>query len=89
MFPMNLADLAPTSEDVTLYDREHFPLYLELIDAIDEGALIDELCADVLHIDPDVDRERAVTCLESHILRARFLEEKDDFKRFMAEYPLC
>lgn len=89
MTPQNLADLAPTSEDVTAYDREHFPLYLELIGAIDEGALIDELCADVLHIDPEADRERAVTCLESHILRARFLEEKDDFKRFVAEYPLC
>src|SRR6185437_14949779 len=65
MIPQNLADLAPTSEDVTPYDREHFPLYLELIDAIDEGALIDELCTEVLRIDPGADRERAVTCLES------------------------
>ncbi len=86
MSPQSLADLAPTSEDVTLYDRDHFPLYLELIDAIDEGALIDELCAEVLHIDPKSDRERAVQCLESHILRARWLEEKDDFKPFMKEY---
>ncbi len=86
MFPKNLADLAPSSQDVTPYDKEHFPLYLELIEAIDDGALIDELCTDVLQIDPKADPDRAVKCLESHILRARWLEEKEDFKRFVAEY---
>ena len=86
MFPKNLADLAPTSEDVTPYDKEHFPLYLDLIEAIDDGALIDELCTEVLQVDPKADGERAVKCLESHILRARWLEEKEDFKRFVAEY---
>lgn len=86
MSSQNLADLAPTSKDVTSYDREHFPLYLELIDAIDEGALIDELCTEVLHIDIEADRERAAQCLESHIVRARWLEKKNDFKRFVTGY---
>jgi len=67
-----LAELAPTANEVTPYDQQHLSLYMDLIEAIDAGALIDELCIEVLHIDPKQNRDRAVKCLESHILRARW-----------------
>lgn len=83
---MLLADLAPTTDELTSYDREHFTLYMQLIDAIDCGALMDELCTELLHIDPAVDRNRAFKCLESHILRARWFT-KDGLKHLEPSRP--
>ena len=79
-----LADLAPSQDELTPYDKEHFTLYIELMDAIDCGALIDELCTDVLHIDPNADRDRAVKCLESHIVRARWFTTMDGLKHLVS-----
>jgi len=79
-----LADLAPTKDELTPYDKEHFTLYIQLMDAIDCGALIDELCTEVLHIDPNTDRDRAVKCLESHIVRARWFTTMDGLKHLVS-----
>jgi len=81
---ISVSDFAPTEDELTAYDKEHFALYIQLMDAIDCGALIDELCTEVLHIDPNADRERAVKCLESHILRARWFTTMAGLKHLVS-----
>lgn len=67
-----LADEVIWSDSFTPYDKAHFTLYIALMDAVREGALMDEMCERLLHIDPFRERERAHKCLESHLKRARW-----------------
>jgi len=65
-------DEVPAEDALTPYDKAHFALYIALMNAVREGALMDEMCERLLHIDPFRDRERAHKCLESHLKRARW-----------------
>ena len=67
-----LADEVAWSDSFTTYDETHFTLYIALMDGVREGALMDEMCERLLHIDPIRERERAHKCLESHLKRARW-----------------
>ena len=67
-----LVDEILWSDDLTAYDKAHFTLYVQLMDAVSAGALMDEMCEKLLHIDPFRERERAHKCLESHLKRARW-----------------
>jgi hypothetical protein len=70
---MTIADAAPTEATVTDYDRTHFPVYLRLLNAAEEGASWQEAARIVLGIDPVADAARAQRAHESHLARARWL----------------
>src|ERR1700758_1658158 len=61
----DVADLAPSGPDLTVYDEEHGITYLRLLDADAEGADWREVSRIVLHIDPDHDPGRARRAFES------------------------
>jgi len=73
--PMNpshdptIADEVPWSEQVTAYDRDHFTVYLRLLDAVSDGASGEEMSRTVLGIDPTNESARAKQALDSHLRR--------------------
>jgi hypothetical protein len=71
----DVADEAPASEAVTVYDEEHIVTYWRLLDANAEKADWKEVARIVLHIDPDREPGRARRAWESHLARARWMTE--------------
>lgn len=79
MSPKNsdpIADIAPSDEHVTDYDRAHFKVYLRMLDAAKEGAEWEEVSRIVLGIDPSREPARARRAYDTHLLRARWLANK-------------
>ena len=70
-----VADLAPNSSVLTGYDEQHLVTYLRLLDADAEGADWQEVARIVLHIDPELEPERARRAWDSHLGRARWMTE--------------
>jgi Uncharacterized conserved protein (DUF2285) len=70
-----VADLAPNSSVLTGYDEQHLVTYLRLLDADAEGADWQEVARIVLHIDPELEPERARRAWDSHLERARWMTE--------------
>ena len=70
-----VADLAPNSSVLTGYDEQHLVTYLRLLDAEAEGADWQEVARIVLHIDPELEPERARRAWDSHLARARWMTE--------------
>jgi hypothetical protein len=68
-----LAKEPPQSPSLTDYDREHFKLYLRLLDAAEEGADWREVVRVVFSLDPDSEPERARRTYEAHLQRARWM----------------
>jgi hypothetical protein len=68
-----VADTAPVEPILTSYDTEHHITYLRLLDADNEGADWKEVSKIVLHIDPELEPERARRAWESHLARARWM----------------
>jgi Uncharacterized conserved protein (DUF2285) len=68
----DVADLAPSGRDLTVYDEEHGITYLRLLDADAEGADWREVSRIVLHIDPEQEPDRARRSYDSHLARARW-----------------
>ena len=48
----DVRDEAPTGNDITPYDEQHYVTYLRLLDATAEGADWQEVARIVLHRDP-------------------------------------
>jgi len=71
----DVADEAPVSNEVTLYDEEHIITCLRLLDANAEGADWKEVARIVLHIDPDREPGRARRAWETHLARAQWMSE--------------
>lgn len=71
----DVADVAPTGPTLTGYDQEHLVTYLRLLDADAEGADWREVARIVLHIDPELDPNRARHAFESHLARAKWMTE--------------
>ena len=69
----DVADLAPSGPDLTVYDEEHGITYLRLLDADAEGADWREVSRIVLHIDPDREPDRARRAFDNHLTRAKWL----------------
>jgi hypothetical protein len=65
----------PWSDGLTDYDRNHFVVYLRLLDACAAGASDAEMSRIVLGIDPTKEPARAKSALESHLRRARWMTE--------------
>ena len=54
----DFADVAPSGDVLTPYDREHLVTYLRLLDAHAEGADWREVARVVLHLDPEDECDR-------------------------------
>ena len=71
-----IADVAPSEEFVTAYDRAHFKIYLRMLDAAKEAAAWEEVSKIVLGIDPSREPARARRAYDSHLARAQWLANK-------------
>jgi hypothetical protein len=76
---IRIADDVPWSDHVTDYDREHFVIYVRLLDAERDGASNDDMARTILGIDPAAEPERAKRALTSHLNRAHWMT-KQGFK---------
>ncbi|ESW78127.1 DUF2285 domain-containing protein [Mesorhizobium sp. C280B] len=68
-----LRDEVPWSESLTAYDREHFTIYLRILDACADNASEEEMADLILGIDPALEPVRARKALRSHIDRANWM----------------
>jgi hypothetical protein len=68
-----IADEVPMADEITEYDLGHLEIYLQLLAKKEDGASEEELCLEVLHIDPAREPERARKVLEQHLERARWM----------------
>jgi hypothetical protein len=66
-------DAAPTADEITRYDQEHFVTYARLLDAETAGADWREVVSLVLHRDPYREPELSRQCWDSHVARARWV----------------
>jgi hypothetical protein len=71
----DVADEAPTSTLLSVYDEQHRITYLRLLDAERDGAAWQEVAHIVLHIDPTREPDRARRAWETHLARARWMTE--------------
>ncbi|ODA93203.1 hypothetical protein BFX40_10070 [Mesorhizobium sp. SEMIA 3007] len=68
-----LRDEVPWSESLTSYDRQHFKIYLRIIDACADNASLEEMANLILGIDPALEPVRARRAVRSHIDRANWI----------------
>ncbi|PBB40089.1 hypothetical protein CK222_30060 [Mesorhizobium sp. WSM3866] len=68
-----LRDEVPWSESLTSYDRQHFKIYLRILDACADSASLEEMADLILGIDPDLEPVRARRAVRSHIDRANWI----------------
>jgi hypothetical protein len=57
-------------------DEEHVITYLCLLDAVRKGADWREVTRVVLHLDPELESDRARRAFESHLSRAKWMTEQ-------------
>ncbi|WFU39189.1 DUF2285 domain-containing protein [Bradyrhizobium sp. CB82] len=67
-----VADLAPDEPTLTSYDEEHAVTYMRLLDADAENADWREVARIVLHLDPNLEPDRARRSFDSHLARAKW-----------------
>ena len=72
----HIADVAPDGPALTAYDEEHIITYMRMLDADQQGADWRDVSRIVLHIDPDIEADRARLAFESHLSRARWMTEQ-------------
>jgi Uncharacterized conserved protein (DUF2285) len=72
--PLNskVADLAPDEPALTTYDEQHAVTYARLLDAEADNADWREVARIVLHIDPNIEPDRARRAFDSHLARAKW-----------------
>ncbi|MER8652109.1 hypothetical protein [Mesorhizobium sp. M1121] len=68
-----IADEVPWSESLTSYDRQHFTIYLRILDACADHAGEEEMANRILGIDPSIEPVRAKKAIRSHIDRANWM----------------
>jgi len=71
----DVADLAPSSPALTVYDEEHVIAHMRMLDADAEGADWREVSRIVLHTDPEQEPDRARRAFESHFARAKWMTQ--------------
>jgi hypothetical protein len=69
----DVADVAPTDPDLTVYDEDHVLTYLRILDAAADNADWRDVARLILHIDPAKQPARARTAYEMHLARARWM----------------
>src|SRR5690606_30083829 len=77
-------DVAPTGDQITSYDEQHFVTYLRLLDAKAEDADWKEVAQIVLHRDPVAEELRTYRCWQSHLERAQWLS-REGYKRILEQ----
>lgn len=78
----DVADEAPSSDELTDYDEEHLVTYLRLLDAEAAGADWRDVARIVLRRDPTTSDD-ALGCWESHLKRARWMT-KHGYRHLLA-----
>lgn len=68
-----VADTVISSDQITLYDQQHFITYARLLDAEAEDADWRDVARIVLLQDPDKEPERARQCWQAHLDRAKWI----------------
>jgi hypothetical protein len=68
-----VADIAPSADTLTPYDKAHLGTYLRLLDANTQGADWTEAARIVLGMDPEHEPQRARAVWESHLERAKWM----------------
>lgn len=68
-----IADMAPSADHVTAYDRAHTGTYLRLLDAAETKAAWKDAARTMLEIDPEKQPESARRRYDTHLARARWL----------------
>jgi len=68
-----LQSVAPVDEVVTPYDRTHFKLYLQLLDAEEQGISWQKVVIDIMTLNPEDASAKA--CWQSHLQRAKWMSE--------------
>ncbi|WP_144224692.1 DNA -binding domain-containing protein [Mesorhizobium amorphae] len=68
-----IPDNAPSADHLTPYDKEHFAIYLQLLDACANNASEEEMARDILGIDPTQEPARARNSVRSHLERTQWL----------------
>ena len=68
-------DIAPTSDELTEYDRAHVRLYTRLLDATADGAAWQEIVAILFGMDPVREPDRSREVYDSHLARARWMSQ--------------
>ena len=66
----DVADVAPTDPDLTVYDEEHVATYERILDAAAYNADWRDVARLVLHIDPAKQLNRSRTAYEMQLARA-------------------
>ncbi|MDZ5696740.1 DNA -binding domain-containing protein [Chelativorans sp. M5D2P16] len=69
----SLSDEVPWSDSLTVYDNEHFTIYMRLLDASADEASEEEMAELILGIDPVKEPERARKAVRSHLDRANWI----------------
>jgi hypothetical protein len=75
MADVDFLDAPPASDTVTLYDEQHLPLYLRLLDASKDNADWREAVRIVFSLDPAECPDRARLVHDSHLERAKWMTE--------------
>ncbi|RAZ73032.1 hypothetical protein [Mesorhizobium atlanticum] len=71
---LELSAEVPWSDSLTAYDKEHFTIYMQLLDAAaEEEATEEEMALLILGIDSACEPERAKKALRSHLDRASWI----------------
>jgi len=68
-----LQTAAPVDDTITPYDRTHFKLYLQLLDAEQQGIDWKVVVTDIMKLNPQDASTR--TCWQSHLQRAKWMSE--------------
>lgn len=72
----SLNDTAPEATELTEYDLAHAPIYLRLLDAERAGASWGQAAETILGLDVKADPARARRVYDSHLARARWMQEQ-------------
>lgn len=68
-----LLEEVPWSDSITAYDKEHFTIYLRILDACADDASIEEMAELILGIDPILEPVRARNAVRSYMDRANWM----------------
>ena len=68
-----LADIVVWSDQITLYDEQHFLTYARLLDADREDADWRDVARIILLLDPEKNPEGARQCWQTHLERAKWV----------------
>lgn len=75
MSDLDFRDRPPDSDTLTDYDRDHFKLYIRLLDAEADGADWREAVEILFGIDPAAEPKRARIVHDAHLARAHWMTQ--------------